>query len=81
MGGARVGRRGGLLIRGRAPQNGRTPLYVAAEKGHLAVVEALEKAGADKDAPTEVREGRGGEVGRTNGVCVCVSFWGLQQGC
>ena len=61
------------------PQHGWTPLYAAAFHGHLKVVQALEKAGADKDAPNKVREGRGGVVGRTNGVCV--SFWGLQTGC
>ena len=68
-----------MLTRRRAPQNGMTPLHFAAGRGHLAVVQALEKAGADKDAPDEVREWRGGDVGRTNGVCV--SFWGLQKGC
>ena len=78
-----VGRRGGFLTRGRAPQDGFTPLYVAAHLGHLEQVQALEKAGADKDAPANVREGRGGHVERTNGVCVCVcvSCWGLQQDC
>ena len=53
-----MGCRGRVLTRGRAPQNGRTPLFAAAQEGHLEVVEALEKAGADKDAPDdEVREG------------------------
>ena len=44
-----------MLTRGCAPQNGATPLYVAAQKGHVQVVEALVQAGADKDAPTKVR--------------------------
>ena len=57
MGGARVGRRDRVLTRARAPQSGRTPLYVAAWYGHLKVVQALAKAGADKDAATKVREG------------------------
>ena len=63
----------------RAPQDGWTPLFAAACWGHLEVVQALDKAGADKDALDEVREGRAGDVGRANGVCV--SFWGLQHGC
>jgi len=79
VGGARVGCRGGLLTRRRAPQGGHTPLYVAAHHGHEKVVQLLVQAGADKDAPDEVREGRRGEVGRMNGVCG--SFWGLQKGC
>ena len=66
-----------MLTRWLAPQNGRTPLFIAAWEGHLEVVQALAKAGADKDAPDEVREGRGGDVGRLNGVCV--PFWGLQK--
>ena len=68
-----------MLTRGRVPQDGCTPMYAAAEKGHEEVVQALERAGADKDAPNRVREGKGMDVGRTNGVCV--SCWGLQHGC
>ena len=74
-----MGCRGRVLTWWRAPQYGSTPLYIAAFNGHLKVVQALEKAGANKDAPDEVRGGRGGDVGRTNGVRV--SFWGLQKGC
>ena len=70
-----MGCRGRVLTRWRAPQIGWTPLYVAAYRGRLKVVQALEKAGADKDAPTKVMEGRGGDVGRTNGILI--SFWGL----
>ena len=58
----RVGCRGGLLTRVRAPQNGATPLLIAAQKGHDEVVQFLVQADADKDAPMEVREGRGGDV-------------------
>ena len=68
-----------MLTRRRAPQGGHTPLYFAAHHGHEKVVQLLVQAGADKDAPDEVREGRRGEVGRMNGVCG--SFWGLQKGC
>ena len=64
MGGARVGRRAQVLTRGRAPQEGRTPLYIAVEKSHLAVVKVLVAKGADTNAAEKVRERRGGDVGR-----------------
>ena len=76
---ARVGRRGRLLTRGRAPQRGATPLYAAAQGGHLGVVKLLVQADANMDASNEVREGVQGMLGAHT---VFVSFcWGLQQRC
>ena len=54
MGGAWVGRRRRLLTRGHAPQDGATPLIIAAYKGHVAVAGLLVEKGADKDAPNKV---------------------------
>ena len=44
-----------MLTRRCAPQNGRTPLFGAAQNGHDKVVQLLVKAGADKDASDEVK--------------------------
>ena len=60
-----------MLTWGCVPQNGCTPLYFTAQNGHDAVVQILCREGVDKNTPNTVREGRGGEVERTNGVC----FW------
>jgi hypothetical protein len=46
---------GGLL------QDGCTPLFIAAANGDFEVVRILVAAEADKNAPTKVREWRGGE--------------------
>ena len=62
MGGARVGRRGQVLTRRRAPQHGHTPLHTAARTNHLAMVELLVAKGADKEAPDVVRGGRADDV-------------------
>jgi hypothetical protein len=68
-----------MLMPGRAPQNGWTPLFIAAHQGHLAMVDLLVAKGADTDALDRVRVG-GGE-----GVLVVQrvfdSWWGLEQGC
>ena len=64
MGGARVARRGRVLTQRRAPQDGATPLHFASFHGHPEVVKLLLKAGADKNAPSTVREGiLGGGLG------------------
>jgi len=68
VGGVCVGHRGQVLTRGRAPQNGGTPLFMAAQNGHVAVVELLVAKGADMDAANKVWERRGGDVGRSRGV-------------
>ena len=63
-----MGHRGQELTRARAPQDGWTPLFIAAYTGHLAVVEHLVAKGADTNAGNPVRERMGGGVGRSRGV-------------
>jgi hypothetical protein len=55
----RSGEGGGLPDRCCAPQIGLTPLHIAANKGHAAVVEKLLTAEADKEATDKV-SGEGG---------------------
>ena len=59
-----------MLTQGCAPQDGDTPLFTAAHQGHLEVVQVLVQAHANKDAPNKVSQGSGGDVERTDGVCV-----------
>jgi hypothetical protein len=57
-----VGRTGCALTRGRAPQNGYTPLHGAAVTAYLEVARALLEARADITAKDDVSEGGlGGE--------------------
>jgi len=45
---------GVVMTRGRAPQNGCTPLYAAAQNGHEEAVHFLVEAGADLTAKSNV---------------------------
>jgi len=68
VGGAWMGRRGVLLTRGSAPQDGMTPLFVAARNGHDKVVHFLLREGVDVTAKTKVSERRVGGERREVGV-------------
>ena len=58
VGGAWVGRRGRILMRGRASQIGHTPLHGASMGDHLEVARVLLVAGADITAKDNVSERR-----------------------
>ena len=82
VGGARLGRRVRVLTRARdgdTPQDGDTALHFAAHNGFPDVIKFLVETGANPNTRGTVRQGRGGVVGCTHGVCV--SWWGLQEGC
>ena len=59
-----MGRRGRVVTRGRAPQEGVTPLSIAAREGHLKVARALLQAGADITKKDNVSERRVGGKGQ-----------------
>ena len=62
--GANHGAKGAWLTGSRVPQFEKTPLHLAAEDGHAAVVGALLAAKADKEAKDWVRGGAvAGRVG------------------
>ena len=61
---------------GGAPQAGRTPLFVAALRGHVEVAQVLHEAGANKEAKDEVRMIRGGEGGGQGEQRSCLLFPG-----
>ena len=50
-------------------QNGRTPVWIEAQSGHIEVLDVLIRAGGDvKAARTVSREGRGRGRGRDGGM-------------
>jgi len=67
----------------RAPQNGCTPLHVAAGKGHAAVVEKLLAAGAATHATDEVRRegGCGTRIGADRGATCTYAYHVCLRSC
>ena len=53
---------GRVLTRRGTPQVVKTPLHLAAKLGHGEVAKVLVDVGADKNATTQVRERRGGDI-------------------
>jgi len=87
--GTNHGRGGAWLTGCRVPQIGRTPLHLAAEKGHAAVAGALLAAKADKEAKDEVRgvgeywgiSESGWGVGEHNLDCASLRLARIQDHC
>ena len=72
------------MTRGDAPQDGHTPLFIAAREGHLEVAQILLDAGANKQAKVKVRGGREWAAMRVWGVfsarTVCLLFPDVMAG-
>ena len=69
--GTRMRRRARALTRIPSHQHGDTPLHIAVEKGHEAVVRVLVDAGSDIHAPNTVRRaGEGGGILRAQNMCM-----------
>ena len=67
-------------MRGCAPQDDSTPLHIAANRGHDAVVRILVEAGADVTAKDKVSERRVGGDGQMLSMRRDCSEWGQPLG-